>query len=653
MSWKIFLDNLVSFHNNPESINDIDTVAKKWADEYDAAVKRGGDTINKIKVQRGNKEIMEQLFKAALQQGLSSTEPYDLVGEMGKGVIAYWQGAIMQNVPLPIQVPPGATANVSVTSNVVINPGQWTPAVPAGGFNQDELFSQPSEEDVINDIDMVEAELEMGGLSYQTTEEDVELIIEKYGNPEDLLSEFETGFPQYPTQEIELISNPVVIDYEAALPSPARDIPPIYQSPPLTVGGGNNDNGGYNGGTPVSSEYKAILVGGLDDRRDEKGKLIDKTIEQQEDSFKSGYGNVKIKAFRYTTKTQDILNFIKEYPKTPVFMFSKGCEISNQIAKSPYVDKNTVFIIQPYTVSSGVLSIVNAAIKSGIPAANVYKGGSDSTGANVVGATPCPKGMGHWESLPYVAKLKSNLAGQTYFKTPTGGNPPVNNSGGYPTIYANVGNKKGGIPSPGCPPGYEGYMVDRSKLTRQYAHKSDGPGGSIPYEALRKVSRKKLGSGYLHPEAAIALELMYDLAVSQGLQFGVCSWYRDYETQVRYFTASKGSGIAAVPGHSNHGYGLAIDVTPIGSEVANMAGALKKVRNDPEPNAIIRAKSPQYKWLLANGPTFGWFNPASLMDGKKTDEAWHFEYHGFVTLTATQRNQMINKFKTTPRIDWK
>jgi hypothetical protein len=126
MSWETFKQNVLRVANNPQSINDIDIVAKTYATEYDDAVKRGGDSINGIAIERGNVDIMEQIFKSALQKGLSSTEPYDLVGEMGKGVVAYWTGATMRpDIP---EIPaPGSTQNTGVIRNIVTNPGTWAP----------------------------------------------------------------------------------------------------------------------------------------------------------------------------------------------------------------------------------------------------------------------------------------------------------------------------------------------------------------------------------------------------------------------------------------------------------------------------------------------------------------------------------------------
>ena len=127
MSWEIFKKNVLRMMNNPQSINDIDIVAKTFATEYDDAVKRGGDTVNSVPIKKGNLSAMEQIFKAALQKGLTSTEPYDLVGEMGKGVVVYWTGATLNEFPIPVIPAVGAASNTGVVSNIVINSGTWAP----------------------------------------------------------------------------------------------------------------------------------------------------------------------------------------------------------------------------------------------------------------------------------------------------------------------------------------------------------------------------------------------------------------------------------------------------------------------------------------------------------------------------------------------
>ena len=62
MSWDTFKKNIIDFSKNPDSISNIDMVAKKYAQEYDAAIKRGKDTINGVSLKKGNVDILETLI---------------------------------------------------------------------------------------------------------------------------------------------------------------------------------------------------------------------------------------------------------------------------------------------------------------------------------------------------------------------------------------------------------------------------------------------------------------------------------------------------------------------------------------------------------------------------------------------------------------
>lgn len=129
MSWELFKKNLINKLSNASNVPSIEYVAKAFADEYDKAIKNGGTIPDNIKVTTGNVETMEKLFLAALQKGLSKTTPYDLVGEMGKGVKAYWATAQLAPFPLPIptpvQITSGVTANLVSVTNKIDNTGIW------------------------------------------------------------------------------------------------------------------------------------------------------------------------------------------------------------------------------------------------------------------------------------------------------------------------------------------------------------------------------------------------------------------------------------------------------------------------------------------------------------------------------------------------
>jgi zinc D-Ala-D-Ala carboxypeptidase len=77
--------------------------------------------------------------------------------------------------------------------------------------------------------------------------------------------------------------------------------------------------------------------------------------------------------------------------------------------------------------------------------------------------------------------------------------------------------------------------------------------------------------------------------------------YRTLSEQ-RGLKATKG-GLAAIPGRSNHGWGLAIDLC---SNETSGAG---------------------WTWLKENGAIYGWENPAwALSGGSGPHEPWHWEY---------------------------
>jgi len=127
MSWSLFKANIIRKTNPKFNNNNINQVAKIWADEYDAAVKRGKDFINFESIQSGNKTIMETLFKVALLKGFATPpgQNFSLVNEFGNGVKAYWAGAQMKPFPIPLIPAPGSIQNISVNSNVVVNVGTW------------------------------------------------------------------------------------------------------------------------------------------------------------------------------------------------------------------------------------------------------------------------------------------------------------------------------------------------------------------------------------------------------------------------------------------------------------------------------------------------------------------------------------------------
>lgn len=94
--------------------------------------------------------------------------------------------------------------------------------------------------------------------------------------------------------------------------------------------------------------------------------------------------------------------------------------------------------------------------------------------------------------------------------------------------------------------------------------------------------------------AAFKAQFGYDLKVNEG--------YRTLATQKAY-RLRLGASVAAAPGTSNHGYGVALDLaTP----------------------ALAVKSSAERAWMATNGPVFGFESPSDH-NPKMTPEWWHFE----------------------------
>lgn len=144
---------------------------------------------------------------------------------------------------------------------------------------------------------------------------------------------------------------------------------------------------------------------------------------------------------------------------------------------------------------------------------------------------------------------------------------------------------------------------------------------------LKDLTELSVG-GYLTPAAANSFERWRVLASRAGLNLTVTSVadaYRIYAVQERIFTdryrtsyteyapgkvdkrywngqywfRRPGTAAAAVPGTSNHGWAIAIDI-------ANVGGF----------------NSATYNWLSQTGPALGWTND----EGRSVGEAWHWKY---------------------------
>jgi hypothetical protein len=124
--------------------------------------------------------------------------------------------------------------------------------------------------------------------------------------------------------------------------------------------------------------------------------------------------------------------------------------------------------------------------------------------------------------------------------------------------------------------------------------------GMIPAGALCPIGG---GKERMRCDAATAFNAMSAAYQSQfGAPICITDAYRSYPDQIRVFRERP--HLAAVPGTSNHGWGLALD---LGCGI-NRFGTL------------------QHGWMRANAPKFGFFHPAWARQGGGKEEAWHWEF---------------------------
>lgn len=128
MSWDVFKSNIVNALSRPQTIQSSDDFAILLAKEYDKVVKGGGDFINRAPLKEGNYDIMESQFKLAFLKGALSVDRFNLIKELGKGVLSYWRGAKLYNFPIPLIPSKGAIRNIRVTDNFVTSAGIWPPS---------------------------------------------------------------------------------------------------------------------------------------------------------------------------------------------------------------------------------------------------------------------------------------------------------------------------------------------------------------------------------------------------------------------------------------------------------------------------------------------------------------------------------------------
>jgi hypothetical protein len=117
----------------------------------------------------------------------------------------------------------------------------------------------------------------------------------------------------------------------------------------------------------------------------------------------------------------------------------------------------------------------------------------------------------------------------------------------------------------------------------------------LPAERLAAVG---VGQHKAQPVAADAFKAMRAAAAADKVDLGITDSYRSYAAQVD--VKRRKPNLAATPGKSNHGWGLAFDMS-FGSNM----------------------NTPGFKWMQQNASKYGFKGPL-----QRPFEPWHWEYVG-------------------------
>lgn len=128
------------------------------------------------------------------------------------------------------------------------------------------------------------------------------------------------------------------------------------------------------------------------------------------------------------------------------------------------------------------------------------------------------------------------------------------------------------------------------------------PNGLIPMSALCPIG---VGSHRLRCDAAQTFRAMNGaFAAAFGRPLCVTDSYRTFPAQINLY--ARKPALAAVPGTSNHGWGLALDLC----------------------GGIQSFSTAQFAWMAAHASSFGWVHPPWAAPGRGREEPWHWEFAG-------------------------
>ncbi|WP_410770568.1 D-alanyl-D-alanine carboxypeptidase family protein [Fontibacillus sp. BL9] len=203
-------------------------------------------------------------------------------------------------------------------------------------------------------------------------------------------------------------------------------------------------------------------------------------------------------------------------------------------------------------------------------------------------------------------------------KTGNGTDAGPKGNGSSPDDQSNEGNSGDGSQAAAADADSVAVLVNK-----EFALPEDHKPDDLVYPDVRFTFKEKIEKRMMRSEAASALEKMFAGAEKDGIYLAGVSAYRSHSTQTSLFNRyvkkdglEKAKTYSAVPGHSEHETGLAIDVSGSDGKCA-----AEDCFGDTE----------EAKWLAKHAPEYGFI--IRYPDGKEDItgykyEPWHLRYVG-------------------------
>lgn len=132
---------MLNFMRNQEGIEEYQDFSKKFVEEYDSLIKRGYQSFNFVRIEKGGTDFAEFKTDIACQSALAVEEGlHTFLDDVGESIISYWKSAQLSLKSPPMTPATGAILNTQLTAALITNAGTITPPGPLQPTDDSEVF---------------------------------------------------------------------------------------------------------------------------------------------------------------------------------------------------------------------------------------------------------------------------------------------------------------------------------------------------------------------------------------------------------------------------------------------------------------------------------------------------------------------------------